>query len=98
MFSYSFDLHFEKMQTGSGKTYTMGTGFKDGFQTGLIPHVMNSLFNKIETLKHQAEFQLHVSFIEVYLLISLFKFFTEILTAACPYNFFCDSLFILLRL
>ncbi|KAF3656305.1 Kinesin-like protein BC2 [Capsicum annuum] len=53
-------------QTGSGKTYTMGTGFKDGFQTGLIPHVMNSLFNKIETLKHQAEFQLHVSFIEIH--------------------------------
>ncbi|MCD7471728.1 Kinesin-like protein KIN-4A [Datura stramonium] len=53
-------------QTGSGKTYTMGTGFKDGFQTGLIPQVMNSLFNKIETLKHQAEFQLHVSFIEIH--------------------------------
>ncbi|KAK4352113.1 hypothetical protein RND71_027631 [Anisodus tanguticus] len=53
-------------QTGSGKTYTMGTGFKDGFQTGLIPQVMNSLFNKVETLKHQAEFQLHVSFIEIH--------------------------------
>lgn len=53
-------------QTGSGKTYTMGTGFKDGFQTGLIPHVMNSLFNKIEASKDQAEFQLHVSFIEIH--------------------------------
>ncbi|XP_016474200.2 kinesin-like protein KIN-4A isoform X2 [Nicotiana tabacum] len=53
-------------QTGSGKTYTMGTGFKDGFQTGLIPQVMNSLFNKVEALKHQAEFQLHVSFIEIH--------------------------------
>ncbi|XP_060199403.1 kinesin-like protein KIN-4A isoform X1 [Lycium barbarum] len=53
-------------QTGSGKTYTMGTGFKDGFQTGLIPQVMNSLFNKVETLKHQAEFQLHASFIEIH--------------------------------
>ncbi|KAK9285875.1 hypothetical protein L1049_025076 [Liquidambar formosana] len=52
-------------QTGSGKTYTMGTGFKDGYQTGLIPQVMNSLFNTIETLKHQTEFQLHVSFIEI---------------------------------
>lgn len=61
------------MQTGSGKTYTMGTGFKDGFQTGLIPHVMNSLFNKIEASKDQAEFQLHVSFIEVYLLISFLR-------------------------
>ncbi|KAG6674613.1 hypothetical protein I3842_15G052200 [Carya illinoinensis] len=52
-------------QTGSGKTYTMGTGFKDGFQTGIIPQVMNVLFSKIETLKHQTEFQLHVSFIEI---------------------------------
>lgn len=52
-------------QTGSGKTYTMGTGFKDGCQTGLIPQVMGALFNKIETLKHQTEFQLHVSFIEI---------------------------------
>ncbi|XP_071724026.1 kinesin-like protein KIN-4A [Rutidosis leptorrhynchoides] len=52
-------------QTGSGKTYTMGTGFRDGFQTGLIPQVMNMLFAKIEKLKNQTEFQLHVSFIEI---------------------------------
>ncbi|XP_041003959.1 kinesin-like protein KIN-4A isoform X7 [Juglans microcarpa x Juglans regia] len=52
-------------QTGSGKTYTMGTSFKDGCQTGLIPQVMNALFNKIKTLNHQTEFQLHVSFIEI---------------------------------
>lgn len=53
-------------QTGSGKTYTMGTGFKDGCQTtGIIPQVMNVLFSKIETMKHQIEFQLHVSFIEI---------------------------------
>ncbi|KAH9758156.1 kinesin-like protein KIN-4A [Citrus sinensis] len=52
-------------QTGSGKTYTMGTGFKDGYQTGIIPLVMNVLFSKIETLKDQTEFQLHVSFIEI---------------------------------
>ncbi|KAG9440503.1 hypothetical protein H6P81_020668 [Aristolochia fimbriata] len=52
-------------QTGSGKTYTMGTGFRDGCQTGLIPQVMTVLFNKIEVLKQQAEFQLHVSFIEI---------------------------------
>ncbi|GAV81343.1 Kinesin domain-containing protein [Cephalotus follicularis] len=52
-------------QTGSGKTYTMGTGFKDSYQCGIIPQVMNILFSKIETLKHQSEFQLHVSFIEI---------------------------------
>ncbi|XP_062098405.1 kinesin-like protein KIN-4A isoform X2 [Humulus lupulus] len=52
-------------QTGSGKTYTMGTGFKDGIQSGIIPQVMSGLFSKIGTLKHQTEFQLHVSFIEI---------------------------------
>ncbi|OIW09457.1 hypothetical protein TanjilG_22731 [Lupinus angustifolius] len=52
-------------QTGSGKTYTMGTGVKDGCQTGIVPQVMSALFNKIETLKHQIEFQLHISFIEI---------------------------------
>ncbi|KAK4277447.1 hypothetical protein QN277_015446 [Acacia crassicarpa] len=52
-------------QTGSGKTYTMGTGFKDCYQAGIIPQVMNVLFSKVEALKHQIEFQLHVSFIEI---------------------------------
>lgn len=69
MVSFSItSLNMLALQTGSGKTYTMGTNFKDGCQTGLIPQVMNALFNKIETLKHQTEFQLHVSFIEVHLL------------------------------
>lgn len=54
------------VQTGSGKTYTMGTSLKDGCHTGIIPKVMNALFSKIETLKHEIEFQLHVSFIEVH--------------------------------
>ncbi|KAJ7942434.1 Kinesin-like protein [Quillaja saponaria] len=52
-------------QTGSGKTYTMGTGYNDNHRTGLTPQVMRALFNRIETLKNQTEFQLHVSFIEI---------------------------------
>lgn len=52
-------------QTGSGKTYTMGTGYRDSCQTGITPQVMNALFRKIETLKHEVDFQLHVSFIEI---------------------------------
>ncbi|RDY01938.1 Kinesin-like protein KIN-4A [Mucuna pruriens] len=52
-------------QTGSGKTYTMGTGYNDNCRTGLVPQAMNALFNKVETLKHQTEFQLRVSFIEI---------------------------------
>ncbi|CAM8939098.1 unnamed protein product [Rhodiola kirilowii] len=50
-------------QTGSGKTYTMGTG--SSCQTGIIPQVMAALFEKIESLKHETDFQLHVSYIEI---------------------------------
>ncbi|CAA6661425.1 unnamed protein product [Spirodela intermedia] len=35
-------------QTGSGKTYTMGTGFREGYQSGIIPQVMNILFDKLK--------------------------------------------------
>ncbi|CAA7019454.1 unnamed protein product [Microthlaspi erraticum] len=52
-------------QTGSGKTYTMGAAFKDDTRNGLIPQVMSALFNKIDSIKHQMGFQLHVSFIEI---------------------------------
>ncbi|KAK9067039.1 hypothetical protein SSX86_014363 [Deinandra increscens subsp. villosa] len=52
-------------QSGSGKTYTMGTNPKESSHRGLIFQVMNMIFNKIEALKHQFEFQLHVSFIEI---------------------------------
>ncbi|XP_047324902.1 kinesin-like protein KIN-4A [Impatiens glandulifera] len=52
-------------QTGSGKTYTMGTSFRDESRTGIIPLVMEALFSKIESSKHQREYQLHVSFIEI---------------------------------
>ncbi|XP_051124233.1 kinesin-like protein KIN-4A isoform X2 [Andrographis paniculata] len=53
-------------QTGSGKTYTMGSSVKDGCENGLIPKVMNALFSKIDALKDDIEFQLHVSFIEIH--------------------------------
>lgn len=54
------------LQTGSGKTYTMGTGYTvGGSLDGVIPQVMQTIFKRIETLKHKADFQLRVSFIEV---------------------------------
>ncbi|OEL32324.1 Kinesin-like protein KIN-4A [Dichanthelium oligosanthes] len=52
-------------QTGSGKTYTMGTACKEGSHIGIIPRAMAALFDKIESLKSQVEFQLRVSFIEI---------------------------------
>ncbi|KAJ0653970.1 putative plus-end-directed kinesin ATPase [Helianthus annuus] len=52
-------------QTGSGKTYTMGTSPKESSHTGLMFQVMNIIFDKIQKLQHESEFQLHVSFIEI---------------------------------
>lgn len=64
----SFNTFFSSFcphQTGSGKTYTMGTACKEGSHIGIIPRAMAALFDKIENLKSQVEFQLRVSFIEV---------------------------------
>ncbi|KAG2642179.1 hypothetical protein PVAP13_2KG259400 [Panicum virgatum] len=52
-------------QTGSGKTYTMGTACKEGSHIGIIPQAMAALFDKIESLKNQVEFQIRISFIEI---------------------------------
>jgi hypothetical protein len=43
----------------------MGTACKEGSYIGIIPRAMVALFDKIESLKSQVEFQLRVSFIEV---------------------------------
>ena len=54
------------LQTGSGKTYTMGTGYTVGGSTeGVIPKVMAMIYDKVAALKSKAEFQIRVSFIEV---------------------------------
>ena len=54
------------LQTGSGKTYTMGTGYTVGGSTeGVIPKVMSMIYKKVASLKSKAEFQIRVSFIEV---------------------------------
>lgn len=59
-------------QTGSGKTYTMGTGYTVGGSThGVIPQVMEFIFRQIESLKKKADFQIRVSFIEVCVLRGL---------------------------
>ncbi|KAG6548611.1 hypothetical protein Mapa_010100 [Marchantia paleacea] len=53
-------------QTGSGKTFTMGTGYTVGGSTeGVIPKVMETIFQRVETLKEKADFQIRVSFIEI---------------------------------
>ncbi|OIW04314.1 hypothetical protein TanjilG_32506 [Lupinus angustifolius] len=54
-------------QTGSGKTYTMGTNYTgEGSSGGIIPRVMETIFNRVQTMKQSAEFLIRVSFIEIF--------------------------------
>ena len=71
-------------KTGSGKTYTMGTNYSGkGSNVGVIPKVMEDIFQRVEVMKDSREFVIRVSFIEVkeILLLSLFRFvsFTSLL-------------------
>ena len=66
VFSYNLDWVGCALQTGSGKTYTMGTAYTvGGSSEGVIPKVMETIFKKIESRKENSNFQLRVSFIEV---------------------------------
>ena len=61
---------FLMVQTGSGKMYTMGTGYTlSGNTEGIIPLVMEAIYKKVKELKDQGEILLKVSFIEVGLLL-----------------------------
>lgn len=54
-------------QTGSGKTYTMGTNYNgEDHKGGVIPRVMEKIFAHVEKMKESTEFLIRVSFIEVY--------------------------------
>lgn len=63
-------------QTGSGKTYTMGTGFDINIgedELGIIPRAVNHLFRGIEERRQAAteqgrpvpEFKINAQFLEV---------------------------------
>ncbi|GLT79917.1 hypothetical protein SLA2020_513850 [Shorea laevis] len=54
-------------QTGSGKTYTMGTNYTgEGSNGGIIPEVLESIFQRVEAMKDSTEFLIRVSFIEIF--------------------------------
>uniref|UniRef100_F6H136 Kinesin motor domain-containing protein n=1 Tax=Vitis vinifera TaxID=29760 RepID=F6H136_VITVI len=54
-------------QTGSGKTYTMGTNYTgEESSGGIIPKVMESIFSRVEAMKDSTEFLIRVSFIEIF--------------------------------
>lgn len=66
------------LQTGSGKTYTMGTGFDVSiaeYELGIIPRAVSHLFKGIEQRRQTAteqgrpvpEFKINAQFLEVFL-------------------------------
>lgn len=56
-------------QTGSGKTYSMGTAFtmcnETSKEQGVIPRLINTVFDWINERKEKTEFLLKASFLEV---------------------------------
>lgn len=73
-------FHFASilLQTGSGKTYTMGTGFDmalDADEVGVIPRAVNQIFIGIEERRREAiernepppQYELTAQFLEVHM-------------------------------
>lgn len=61
-------------QTGSGKTHTMGTASSSGMQQeqfGIIPRVINELFELIKKRERTHTYVLSLSFLEIYKSVSL---------------------------
>jgi kinesin family protein 5 len=54
-------------QTSSGKTHTMsGPSIDDPQQKGVIPRMVNTIFEKIEAAESDIEFTVKISMIEIY--------------------------------
>ncbi|XP_078154795.1 kinesin-like protein KIN-4C [Carex rostrata] len=54
-------------QTGSGKTHTMGTNYLgETSASGIIPKVMEEIFEKVKKLRDKTEFLIRVTFIEIF--------------------------------
>lgn len=55
-------------QTCAGKTFTIGTDLTatSNESAGVIPRVLDDMFNKIESHKQHSRFEVNVSFVEIY--------------------------------
>lgn len=54
-------------QTSSGKTHTMEGVLNDGQYMGIIPRIVNDIFNYIYSMDENIEFHIKVSYFEIYL-------------------------------
>ncbi|XP_055709588.1 kinesin heavy chain [Phlebotomus papatasi] len=54
-------------QTSSGKTHTMEGVIGDSIKQGIIPRIVNDIFNHIYTMEVNLEFHIKVSYYEIYM-------------------------------
>jgi len=54
-------------QTSSGKTHTMEGVINDPAMQGIIPRIVNDIFNHIYSMEENLEFHIKVSYFEIYL-------------------------------
>ncbi|XP_042898685.1 kinesin heavy chain [Parasteatoda tepidariorum] len=54
-------------QTSSGKTHTMEGDLTDSVNQGIIPRIVNDIFNHIYSMDENIEFHIKVSYFEIYL-------------------------------
>jgi kinesin family protein 5 len=54
-------------QTSSGKTHTMEGVMGDPHLQGIIPRIVNDIFNHIYALEENLEFHIKVSYFEIYM-------------------------------
>ncbi|XP_075165927.1 kinesin heavy chain [Haematobia irritans] len=54
-------------QTSSGKTHTMEGVIGDSAKQGIIPRIVNDIFNHIYTMEMNLEFHIKVSYYEIYM-------------------------------
>lgn len=54
-------------QTSSGKTHTMEGVIGDSGKQGIIPRIVNDIFNHIYTMEMNLEFHIKVSYYEIYM-------------------------------
>ena len=54
-------------QTSSGKTHTMEGSIGDDIHEGIIPRIVNDIFQYIFTMEEKVEFHIKVSYFEIYM-------------------------------
>lgn len=54
-------------QTSSGKTHTMEGVIGDPVKQGIIPRIVNDIFNHIYAMEENLEFHIKVSYFEIYM-------------------------------